>query len=912
VALLALALAMIAATTGLVEPRSASAHVITDFSGPVAPFDYTTAGVAQDVFPANDILLNAANLGGDDIENGSIELTPCYPEDVLAVVTPGSTSPGAYNAATCTILLTGPSTESDYQTAFNSITYNNTNTTSPNETPRTLTLRVVSTDGIDDSENYSRVINVIFNNLPQADPKIVSVDEDQFVDIVLTISDPDGPGAFTITTPGSPSDGVTAFQGAISCSAGPPYTCSRIVRYTPNANYNGSDSFTYRGNDGTGNGPNATVSITVNSVNDPPSANGEAYPVAGPAGITHPAATGVLANDTDNAALPSENNLPLKAILEDGPLHALTFVLNEDGSFTYTPQADWDGADFFTYRVQDSLGASSGPATATLNVSNLNSAPVITAPAGDSTSEDVNNPIGGVSIADSDAGLAVLQVRLTLSPAAAGTISVAPAGVLNFACVAPNLCFGDGTDDTDMRFQGTLANINLALAGLIFKPTPNANNISLGAAPTLTIEVNDLGNTGSGGPQVATDTIALDIFPVNDGPTLTAPAGPFNVAEDSTNNPIPGISTADIDVDEAVVKTVKITASAPNGSVSLGSIAGLATVTSNGPTINVEGTLVTINAALATFRYSPNLNYFGADTITVTVDDLGHNPAPPLTDTKLIAINVTAINDAPVITAPAAANVNEDQTLTFNGGNTISVADVDIAANPLKVTITVTNGVLSLNGAGGLAFTVGDGTNDTTMTFTSIIGTVNARLLGMTYKPNLNYNGPATLVISVDDQGAVGAGGPKTDTKTVNINVIAINDAPVTTVPNTSPTNRLTVPRNGTRVVGGISVADVDANGSNIRVTLQSGNANLKVTLSNAPFSPGLQFGLGQDGVLDGVIQITGSVADINAALNNLIVTAQNNYTGSATLVITTADLGNTGNGGQKQHQRTIYFTVTP
>ena len=103
--------------------------------------------------------------------------------------------------------------------------------------------------------------------------------------------------------------------------------------------------------------------------------------------------------------------------------------------------------------------------------------------------------------------------------------------------------------------------------------------------------------------------------------------------------------------------------------------------------------------------------------------------------------------------------------------------------NPLQVTLTATNGTLTLAPLTGLTFTTGDGTADATMTFTGTVADINAALDGLTFAPTANFNGAATLQITTNDQGNTGAGGALTDTDTVAITVNAVNDAPVNTVP---------------------------------------------------------------------------------------------------------------------------------
>src|SRR5436190_778330 len=113
--------------------------------------------------------------------------------------------------------------------------------------------------------------------------------------------------------------------------------------YSPALNYNGPDSFTYKANDGQADSPtNATVSITVTPVNDPPGTSGgivadDSYSTPEDTTLTV-AAPGVLANDTDVDAD------PLTAILVSSPAHG-TLNLNSDCSFTYSPALNYNGPD---------------------------------------------------------------------------------------------------------------------------------------------------------------------------------------------------------------------------------------------------------------------------------------------------------------------------------------------------------------------------------------------------------------------------------------------------------------------------------------------------------------------------------------------------------------------------------------
>jgi VCBS repeat-containing protein len=137
--------------------------------------------------------------------------------------------------------------------------------------------------------------------------------------------------------------------------------------YLSATNYNGSDSFTYRANDGTTNGNLATVTINITPVNDPPIAVNDTYTTLEDVRLTV-ATPGILANDTD------VEGDPLTAFLVSNGSHG-SVNLNTDGSFSYTPSTNYNGTDSFTYIVSD--GQTIGNiATVTINVTPVNDAPI--------------------------------------------------------------------------------------------------------------------------------------------------------------------------------------------------------------------------------------------------------------------------------------------------------------------------------------------------------------------------------------------------------------------------------------------------------------------------------------------------------------------------------------------------------
>ncbi|NBP51730.1 MAG: cadherin repeat domain-containing protein, partial [Actinobacteria bacterium] len=189
-----------------------------------------------------------------------------------------------------------------------------------------------------------------------------------------------------------------------------------------------------------------------------------------------------------------------------------------------------------------------------------------------------------------------------------------------------------------------------------------------------------------------------------------------------------------------------------------------------------------------------------------------------------VSVLVSAVNDAPVNTVPTAQTVNEDTDLVFSAanGNAISVADVDVGGLPVEVTLSATNGVLSLAGTTGLTFTTGHGTADATLVFSGARTDVNAALATLVYRPATNFHGSALLTITASDQGGSGFGGALSDTGTVPISVVSVNDTPtdITLTGATIAENAAS----GT-TVGMLSTADVDA-GDTFTYVLVSGTGD--------------------------------------------------------------------------------------
>ena len=179
---------------------------------------------------------------------------------------------------------------------------------------------------------------------------------------------------------------------------------------------------------------------------------------------------------------------------------------------------------------------------------------------------------------------------------------------------------------------------------------------------------------GGGGALQASGSTVVNITAVNDNPVNTVP-GTQTVAEE-TAAVISGISISDVD---AASNNLTTRLQVLNGTVNV-SLAGLAAISAgvNGSAdLTIQGTVAEINATLASLSYTGNADVVGsnADTLTVTTDDLGNSGSGGAqSDVDTIQIDITAINDTPVITGPGTAySVNEQTNLAIHGLSLIHI-----------------------------------------------------------------------------------------------------------------------------------------------------------------------------------------------------------------------------------------------
>ena len=256
--------------------------------------------------------------------------------------------------------------------------------------------------------------------------------------------------------------------------------------YTPAAHYAGTDTFTYKVNDGHDDGNTATV--TINVWNHAPVAVNDAVSIRHDTqGLV--SAPGVKANDSD------PDGDALTAILVNGPSHAAAFHLNADGSADYTPAAHFAGTDTFTYKVNDGVADSN---TATVTITVWNNAPVANNDGAYWLSGDGPLTVAaqsGVLANDSDPDGDTLTAQLATQPSH-GTVSLNSSGAFVYT--------------PDDNTSGTDSFTYVATDGIVTS-APAATVTIYVAPPSISMEINGSGSGddyvkmgGSGGTLTVT------------------------------------------------------------------------------------------------------------------------------------------------------------------------------------------------------------------------------------------------------------------------------------------------------------------------------------------------------------------------------------------------------------------------
>jgi cyclophilin family peptidyl-prolyl cis-trans isomerase len=310
------------------------------------------------------------------------------------------------------------------------------------------------------------------------------------INVLGNDSDPDS-DPLTVTILTQPGHGTAVLNA------------DKTITYTPSGDFAGIDTFTYQIADGKGGIDTGTVNVTVTNTNDNPVAGND----TGSGDEDTPITIDLKANDTD-----PDSGDTLSYAVGTQPQHGTVTINATTGVATYTPTTNFSGSDTFTYTVNDGHG---GTATGTVSVTvnSVNDAPTVDAPEADVT--EVDTPVifseesgNGITIADVDVGTSDLQVKLSLG-SNQGTINLGSTDGVEITSGA------DGSGE--IVFKGTLTEIAAALDNLLYTPASGFTG-----AASLTIEVDDLGSTGSGGAKTVTASIHIDVADASESSFVNA------------------------------------------------------------------------------------------------------------------------------------------------------------------------------------------------------------------------------------------------------------------------------------------------------------------------------------------------------------------------------------------------------
>jgi VCBS repeat-containing protein len=537
-------------------------------------------------------------------------------------------------------------------------------------------------DGTNDSNIATVTITVTpVNDVPVAPNQNAATDEDTATAIVLNASDVDSDSlTYAIVT--GPS------HGALSGSA-PNLT------YTPAANYNGPDSFTYRADDGSASSNLATITITVASVNDAPIALANAYETAEDTPVTV-AAPGVLGNDTDIDS-------PTLTGVKVGNPNNGAVTLNANGSFTYTPNANYNGADSFTYKANDGTN-DSNVATVTITVTPVNDAP---SAVNDDAETPENVPVDVDVLAnDMDVEGSPLTVA-SFSQGAHGSVMLA-AGKLRYT-PAPGF---NGTDSftyraSDSTLVSDLAAVTIDVGAV--NDAPVANDQGVTTAEDTAKEITLIASDADSDP-LSYAVIAAPGHGTLSGtaPNLTyTPAANYNGADAFTFRASDGTAGSDLATVTITVTPVNDAPVAQNGNAATAEDTPTAIVLDATDVESASLSYIVVagpsrgelSGTAPNLTYTPGANYHGPDWFTYRAND-----GTDSSNVATLAINVAAVNDPPIALGDAFS-VEHGGTLAVGAPGVLG-NDADVESGLTAVVVTnPSSGTLSLNANGSFTYT---------------------------------------------------------------------------------------------------------------------------------------------------------------------------------------------------------------
>ncbi|MCA8988264.1 MAG: tandem-95 repeat protein, partial [Planctomycetaceae bacterium] len=494
----------------------------------------------------------------------------------------------------------------------------------------------------------------------------------------------------------------------------------------------------------------ATITITINPINDAPVATADTWTLNQGETLTVPA-SGVLANDID-----VEGDL-LSARVTVNPLHG-TVSLSSDGQFTYTPDPAFSGDDYFTYIANDGTD-DSAPAEVHLIVNPVNFAPI----ARDDSFEtregvELNISSPGILLNDSDANDDPLTAAVVAGPAN-GVLTWNADGSFRYSA---NPGFS-GVDSFTYQANDGALNSGVATVSItiIANAAPVASGDSYSTNENVALVVPAPGvlsnDSDADGDSISATIVTLpghgSLTWAADGAFTYTPDAGFSGSDSFTYQVSDGLKTSNIATVSLAVQHVNVAPTAVNDKYDLFEDIPL-TVSAPGllsNDIDPEGDVLSANVLTnpahgtlswssdGSFTYVPDLNYHGSDSFTYQVSD-----GLAASNVAMVVLNVAAVNDPPEAVNDSYTT-DEDMTLVANApGLLLNDSDLDGDLLSIRVTAGPSHGSLTWQSDGSFQYT-----------------------------PDLNYFGPDEFFYVVSD------GVNESTPTTVSLTVQPVNDAPV-------------------------------------------------------------------------------------------------------------------------------------
>ncbi len=682
---------------------------------------------------------------GDVLETGVL------PAGITASITP----PGGLIVNGPIVLnLSGPASLADYETALAGLTFRSTSD-NPDTTSRSISVSV--NDGQDNSPNAFSNIDIVAEN---DDPVAVvdgvfTFDEDTLFTIAptaLTFNDSDAENnTLSIASVQDATNGSVVINGA-----------GQVV-FTPVLNYSGTASFSYTVDDGNGGSATATVDLDVVAVNDLPTLD-----------LNAPAAS------TGNTVSFEENDPPIALVnsnsilgdVDDPDIHGATFVLTNG-------------------QVGDILDATGLPPGVSVNVAPSGAltvpGPVTLTLTGIASQADYKTALEQVTFgSDSDnINGTARQIDVTINDGEADSVAARAIVVVNIVNDAP-IPMDDGVfafdEDTDFTIQASALLFNDIdpendTLTVISVQNPTNGSVVMDGSGLITFTPNaayhglasfDYTVEDSNGAR-SMATVDLEVRFLNDAPILDLNGSPVGIdfavtyTENDPATPIADVTASLFDEDhlDLVGATVTLTNGQAGDILEIGSLPGTMSATLvPGSGLTAAGTItvtLTGTAPLADYEQALRGITFRSTSdnpdVTARIIEFTANDGFDESQTATTTINFISVNDAPDAVDDGPLLVDEDTSITFNP---VALNDIDLEGDLIQIVeidglVITPGGALGLSG--GILALDGDGVT-------------------LTYTPPANFFGPVSFDYTISD-------GSLTDTATVSLDVVPVNDAPI-------------------------------------------------------------------------------------------------------------------------------------